>query len=112
MTELIEYYRMLEKNREFFEKAERIASDIKSKAREIFRDCEVYIVGSFARKEHNLSSDLDILIVSDEIPEKLDLEFYCKLVKNLSTDERVNIHPINRRKFKEIEKIYSPKIPV
>ncbi|WP_307772164.1 MULTISPECIES: nucleotidyltransferase domain-containing protein [Archaeoglobus] len=43
---------------------------MKEKARKILGDCEVFIVGSFARGEHTLSSDLDILIVSSKIPEK------------------------------------------
>ncbi len=68
-----EYYKMLEKNKEFFERAFEIAKDVAKKAREIFKDCEVYIVGSFAKGNYKLFSDLDVLIVSENIPEKAKL---------------------------------------
>jgi len=107
-----EYYKILEKNKEFFEKAPEIAKDIAKKARKLFKDCEVYIVGSYAKGTHKLSSDLDILIVSDEIPEKIDFEWYSKVVKSLTDDFRINIHLVNKEKFSEVEKMYSPKIRV
>lgn len=106
-----EYYKILKKNRELFDRAFEIAAKIKSRAEKIFR-CEVYIVGSFAKNNHTLSSDLDILIVSDEIPEKLEFEWYSKIVKTLTDDTRVNIHLWNRKKFREVEKLYRPRIPI
>ncbi|MBC7110529.1 MAG: nucleotidyltransferase domain-containing protein [Archaeoglobi archaeon] len=109
---MIEYYERLKKNRELFERAEKIASEIKKKAKGIFEDAEVYITGSYARGEHTLSSDLDILIVSERIPEKFSFEFYRDAVIKLTDDPRVNIHLVNRRKFAELKKLYSPLIPV
>jgi len=107
-----EYYDLLERNKEFFEKAFDIVREIAIRARRIFEDCEVYIVGSFARKTYTLSSDLDILIVSNSIPEKIDFEWYCKIVKALTDDYRINIHLLNKKRLKEYEKIYSPMIKV
>lgn len=112
MVEVREYYEILEKNREFFKEAFEIAKDIAEKAKKMFKDCEVFIIGSFARGDHKLSSDLDILIVSDEIPDKIDFEFYSRIVKALTDDPRVNIHLLNRRRLKEVDKIYSPRIKV
>lgn len=86
------YFEILKKNKDLFEKAEEIAKDIKRKAEDFFEDSEVYIVGSYARGDFTLSSDLDILIVSDKIPEKLDFEWYCTVVKKLTDDNRVNVH--------------------
>jgi len=107
-----EYYEILEKNREFFEEAIKIAKDIAEKAKKMFGDCEVFITGSFARGDHKLSSDLDILIVSDKIPDKIDFEFYSRIVKALTNDSRVNIHLLNRRRLKEVDRIYAPRIKV
>jgi len=107
-----EYYEILEKNKEFFDRAFEVAKRIAKKAKEIFDDCEVYIVGSFARGEHKLSSDLDILIVSKEIPKKIEFEWFSKIVKTLTDDHRVNIHLVNKEKFDEVEKMYSPRIRV
>ncbi len=107
-----EYYEILEKNKEFFDRAFEIAEQIAKKARELFDDCEVYIVGSFARGEHTLSSDLDILIVSKEIPKKIEFEWFSRIVKTLTDDPRVNIHLVNREKFGDVEKMYSPRIKI
>ena len=112
MVEVKEYYEILEKNREFFEEAIKIAKDIAEKAKKMFGDCEVFITGSFARGDHKLSSDLDILIVSDKIPDKIDFEFYSRIVKALTNDSRVNIHLLNRRRLKEVDRIYAPRIKV
>ncbi|MDK2795564.1 MAG: uncharacterized protein PWQ58_763 [Archaeoglobaceae archaeon] len=109
---MIDYYRKLKKNEEFFAKAFEIAREIKIKAIEVFEDCEVFIVGSFARREHTLSSDLDLLIVSSKIPSKLKFEEYSRLVKLLSNDERVNIHLLSKEKFEEIQKLYEPRIRI
>ncbi len=106
-----EYYKILEKNKEFFEKAFEIAKDVAKKARELFKDCEVYIVGSYAKGTYKLSSE-DILIVSESIPEKMEFEWYSKVVKSLTDDYRINIHLVNRVKFGEVENMYSPKIRV
>jgi len=108
----LEYYALLEKNREFFEQALDIASKIKDKARKIFGECEVYITGSYARRSYTLSSDLDVLIVSSTIPEKLSFEWYSDVVKKLTDDYRINIHLLNKRRFKETRRVYHPLIPV
>ena len=107
-----EYYDILEKNKEFFDRSFEIAGQIAKKAREIFDDCEVYIAGSFAREEHKLSSDLDILIESRDIPKKIEFEWFSKVAKTLTDDHRVNIYLINREKFREVEKMCSPRIRI
>ncbi len=107
-----EYFKLLEENEKIFKEALNIAKNIAVKARELFEDCEVYIVGSFARKEYTLSSDLDILIVSNTIPEKIDFEWYYRIVKNLVDDYRINIHLLNKEKFRKLRKSYSPMIKV
>ncbi len=107
-----DYYKILDKNKELFENAHEIAKEIAIKARRLFKDCKVYITGSFARKEHKLSSDLDILIVSNEIPKKIEFRWYCNIVKALTEDPRVNIHLVNKEKFKELERLYSPRIEI
>jgi len=108
----LEYYALLEKNKEFFEQAIDIALKIKEKARRLFGECEVYITGSYARGSYTLSSDLDILIVSDTIPEKLSFEWYSDVVKKLTDDWRVNLHLLNKERFKETERLYRPLMPV
>ncbi|MDI9646712.1 MAG: nucleotidyltransferase domain-containing protein [Archaeoglobales archaeon] len=109
---MIEYYRKLKENEKFFVKAFEIAESIKKKAEKLFGDCEVFIVGNFARGEHRLNSDLDLLIVSTKIPSKLNFEDYCKFVKTLTEDDRINIHLLNRKRFEEMKRFYEPMIRV
>ncbi|AKG91674.1 Nucleotidyltransferase domain [Geoglobus ahangari] len=109
---MAKYYEMLRKNEDFFRNAKRIAAEIKERAEKILGDCEVFIVGSYARGEHTLSSDLDILIVSDRIPERFSFEWYVEFVRTLTDDDRINIHPVCRKKFRDVEKAYTPRIRV
>ncbi|HDI73518.1 MAG TPA: nucleotidyltransferase domain-containing protein, partial [Candidatus Korarchaeota archaeon] len=95
-------------NEEFFRRAEDIAEEIKRRASKVLGDCEVYIVGSYARGEHTLSSDLDVLIISDAIPERYSFEWYVSVVRNLTDDPRVNVHLLNPKRLRELEALYRP----
>ena len=107
-----EYFRILDESEEFFERALEVARRIAERAEGLFGDCEVYVVGSFARGVHTLSSDLDVLIVSDGIPDRVDFEWYYDVVKALTSDHRVNVHLLSRRKFRERKRMYAPMIRV
>ena len=102
------YFEMLRRNEELFRRAEEVARRVKERAVEMFGECRVYIVGSYARGEHTLSSDLDILIVSDSIPERYSFEWYKSVVWKLTDDPRVNVHLLNPRKLREMEALYRP----
>jgi len=60
--------------KERLEAVENIEKDLKiliNKVKEIFDDAEVYLFGSYVKGTFNkFLSDVDILIVSDKIPEK------------------------------------------
>ncbi len=103
---------MLKEKEELFENALAVAEDIKRKAEKILGECDVYIAGSFAEGRHNLSSDLDILIVSGRIPEKFSFEWYADFVKRLTDNSWINIHPVNRHKFREVRRHYGKIIEV
>lgn len=109
---MINYFKLLEKNKELFENAIGIAKEIAIKAKEIFKDCEVYIIGSYAKKIHTLSSDLDILITSTEIPEKINFQWYYEIIKTLTKDHRINIHLLNKKKLRNYKKMYTPMIRI
>ena len=103
---------MLKEKERLFENAFSVAEEIKKKAQKILGECEVYITGSFTEGRHNFSSDLDILIVSDRIPQKFDFEWYASFVKSLTDNSRINIHPVNRKMFLRNRKLYGEVIEV
>ncbi|MEM5820891.1 MAG: nucleotidyltransferase domain-containing protein [Candidatus Aenigmatarchaeota archaeon] len=106
------YYKSLEENKKFFENALEIAKEIKERVKKFFKDYKIYIGGSFARNEHKLNSDLDIIIVSPEIPEKMKFDEYFKIISELCEDERVNIHLLNKDFFERNKRIYKRLIEV
>jgi len=47
-----------------------------------------------------------------EILMKIKFEWYCNVVKELTDDPRINLHIVNKEGFKELEKIYFPRIKI
>lgn len=106
------YFRMLNERSELFKRAFEIAERVGERAKELFGVCEVYLIGSFARGEHKLSSDLDILLVVPGVPDKLDFDWYMMILKELSCGEEVNLHILNPEAFKKSKGIYRNRIRV
>ncbi len=42
----------------------------------------------------------------------MDFEWYRDTVRDLTDDHRINIHLLNKKKFRDLEKMYSPRLPV
>lgn len=106
------YFEKLEERNKLFRRALEIAREIGERAEKLLGECEVYIVGSFARGEQKLSSDLDILIVSQGIPDKLEFEWYYRMVKRLSGYDGVNIHLLSPSSFKKFNNMYKERLKV
>ena len=58
--------------------------------KEILPDAEVYVIGSVARNEHIGSSDLDLLIVSEKITDKLSER--GKLIAEIELRSNLPLH--------------------
>ncbi len=62
---------------------------IAQEAAELLPDAKVYVVGSVARGDYVASSDVDVLVVSDRVPEKPADRSRIKLI----IEEKLNLPP-------------------
>ncbi|QOJ79013.1 nucleotidyltransferase domain-containing protein [Infirmifilum lucidum] len=89
-----------------------VAREVKRRAEAMFGRCEVYVVGSFARGEHRLSSDFDVLVVAEGIPDRVDFEWYYDVARRLVDEEGVNVHLLSPSSFARLEKMYKDRVRV
>jgi len=77
--------------------AERIARE----AEKVLPDAAVYILGSIVRGDYTGGSDIDILIVSDKMPEGLlkraELKGLIEEMANLPSSHPIQIHLANHK---------------
>ena len=59
----------LERKRKYFENYKYYCKKIKEIGEKILKDVRVLVFGSIVRNEHTPDSDIDILIISDNLPE-------------------------------------------
>jgi len=62
--------KMHEKRKKYFDELDGYLSVIKSRVKKLIPDCEVYLFGSVVEKKVHPLSDIDVAIVSDNIPKK------------------------------------------
>lgn len=103
--------RMKEEKEPFFKNYMTIAKEIKELLRLYFKDFRVFVFGSVVKGNWNVFSDIDILIVSEEVPK--DLIGRVKLKKLIL--ERYNFNApleIHLATSVEFEKWYDRMIDV
>jgi len=69
------------KRQEAFRNLAKHLKTIKRKVNELDPKAEVYLFGSVAEKKHNYSSDIDILIITNLYPAKLNSELWKAGIK-------------------------------
>ena len=108
-----EYFNSLIKRSRILREWRKYVSEIEKAAAKLLGEVEVYVFGSAVRGELVGGSDIDILIVSDNVPEgnieravlKAEIERLAKLSRN----HPFEIHLANRRETKWYYKIKSLK---
>ena len=93
------------------DKVETILADLKFGLREIYRDRlrGVYLYGSYARGEQGPESDLDILIILDEITDYAgEIDRTGEIVSRLSLDHGISISQVflSERKWHSSENAF------
>ena len=83
------------KRRRIFNELDKYLEWVKSEVKSIDPDAEVYLFGSVLRGEHLLSSDIDILVVTELKPGYVISELWRRGVK-----EPFEIHIASREEFR------------
>lgn len=90
-----------QKARVYFENYAFYAKEIKKTAKKFFTDAKVLIFGSAIRQDYRPDSDIDILIISREIPENLFEQAKIKVkITSLFPDAPLEFHLITPRQYK------------
>ncbi len=82
--------------KKYFQNYKFYVKEIKKMLKENFKDVKVYVFGSVVRDDYRPDSDIDILIVSNEIPESLFEQAKIKvMIKKMFEDAPFEIHITN-----------------
>ncbi|MCC5994496.1 MAG: nucleotidyltransferase domain-containing protein [Candidatus Aenigmarchaeota archaeon] len=100
---------------ETFKNAWKILKKIKEAAVEILKDAKVYVFGSFARGDYKVYfSDIDVLIVSDKISEKMQerAEIKVEIRKRANANYIFQIHLVNSKEFEFYKKFVDKLVEI
>lgn len=85
------------RRQEVFKKLEKHLQTIKETARKLDPKAETYLFGSVAQKRHNYSSDIDILIVTNQKPAEIHAELWKAGIRepfqiHIQTKQKANFY--------------------
>ncbi len=89
---MIEILRLRKRRYEFFREPERYLKKIKEIAERYLKNPEVYVFGSFAENEHVLSSDIDVLIVSERVSPNDRVRIISDVYREFGYEHPFEIH--------------------
>jgi len=91
--------RICKERRKYFENYKHYARMIKDAVD--LKDVEVIIFGSVVEDKHTMASDIDVLIISDDVPERLDerAEILMKINEVLGYLHPFELHLITKKEF-------------
>ena len=91
----------VEKRRWYFENLDKVVEMIKGVLDKFFTRYEIYLFGSVAENDYTLASDIDILIVSDEVPGKLSVRsrIITEIYRALGDDAPIELHLVDHKGF-------------
>lgn len=69
------------KRQETFRNLEKHLQTIKETVKKLDPKAEIYLFGSVAQKKHNYSSDIDILIITNQKPAEIHMELWKAGIK-------------------------------
>jgi len=91
----------VERRKWYFENLDRMAEIIRGVLAKYFREYEIYLFGSVAEGDYTMASDIDILIVSNEMPKQASKrsEIAAKIYEAIGLDAPVELHMANFEEF-------------
>lgn len=102
------------KNQKYFKNYLKYARIIKRVAKKELKEVKVYVFGSIVKNTNLPSSDIDILIVSKNMPKKISdrSRIKAKIWKEIGIFSPFEIHLVNEEEFKWYEKSIDKKVMV
>ncbi|ADC65217.1 DNA polymerase beta domain protein region [Ferroglobus placidus DSM 10642] len=87
--------------RKYFENYIYYAKLIKEKAKELLGEAEVYVFGSVVEGKHTPASDIDVLVVSKNMPKKQSERgrIRAEILKSIDVFAPFEIHLANEKEF-------------
>jgi len=91
----------VERRKWYFENLDKVTEAIRRVLDKYFREYEIYLFGSVAEGDHTMASDIDILVVSSEMPEQVSKrsEIAVKIYEAIGLDAPVELHMVNPEEF-------------
>jgi len=91
----------VERRKWYFENLDKVTEAIRRILDRYFREYEIYLFGSVAEGDYTMASDIDILIVSSEMPKQASKrsEIAMKIYEALGLDAPVELHMANFEEF-------------
>ncbi|RLI97063.1 MAG: DNA polymerase subunit beta [Candidatus Aenigmatarchaeota archaeon] len=101
-------------NEKYFRNFLKYAKIAKRIAEKELKDVRVFIFGSIVKKEHTPASDIDLLIISKNMPKRISerAKIQAKILKKIGIFSPFEIHMVNEEEFKWYEKFIDKKIEV
>ncbi len=100
--------KFVKEREEFFRNAEKYLKFLAKKTKSLLPDARIFVFGSYAKGEHDIYlSDIDVLIVSEEIKNKPALErakIIAKLREKIKSGYIFQIHLVSLEEFKIYKK--------
>jgi predicted nucleotidyltransferase len=96
-------------NEKYFKEPEKYAKIIKKKAKEILKKVRVFLFGSIVRGDFLFSSDIDVLVVSDNFKENERGKIISQLLNEVGFFSPFQIHLVKTKGFKNWYKKFIKK---
>ena len=87
------------KNEKYFKNPKKYAKIIKKKAKEILGEVEVYLFGSIVRGDFGPDSDIDVLVVSENLNKEKIGEIKAQILRQIDFFAPFQIHLITKEEY-------------
>jgi len=104
----------MKENEKYFKNYKRYVKLIKTICLKELKKTRVYLFGSFVENRHLPSSDIDVLIVSENMPQKVSerSKIKAKIWKNIGIFSPFELHLVNEEEFEWYKKFIKKLVAV
>ncbi|MGB9717093.1 MAG: nucleotidyltransferase domain-containing protein [Thermoproteota archaeon] len=94
-----QYVKLGRETLEYLEKYREVAASVKDIVKEDYKDAKVYVFGSVVSGRYTASSDIDVLIVSNEAVKEGAASLKARILQRMGPSVPVEIHVATQREF-------------